>query len=87
MKNMKEYPIFKHLIQFSNLVDSEGNFLEHVEIEAKKSHDDYHRRNQDSQSSRDAHTDHKNGAYEGGGEEKGYGNNGMKNNNLDTSYP
>lgn len=25
---MKEYPIFKHLIQFSNLVDAQGNFLE-----------------------------------------------------------
>lgn len=24
---MLEYPIFKHLIQFSNLVDSKGNFL------------------------------------------------------------
>ena len=25
---MKEYPIYKHLIQFSNMVDSQGNFLE-----------------------------------------------------------
>lgn len=34
---MKEYPIFKHLIQFSNLVDSEGNFVAGAEIEAKAS--------------------------------------------------
>jgi len=27
-KNMKEYPIFKHLIQFSNMVDPQGNFID-----------------------------------------------------------
>ena len=27
---MHEYPIFKHLIQFSNLVDSDGKFLTEV---------------------------------------------------------
>ena len=32
---MKKYPIFKHLIQFSNLVDTEGNFVAGAEIETK----------------------------------------------------
>lgn len=31
---MKEYPIFKHLIQFSNKVDAQGNYLEGAEAEA-----------------------------------------------------
>ena len=83
---MKEYPIFKHLIQFSNLVDSEGSFLENVEIELKKSHDDYHKRHHDSNTSQDAHTDHKNGAYEGG-DDRNYGNGGGLKNNIDHSFP
>jgi hypothetical protein len=29
-KNMYEYPIFKHLIQFSNLIDSQGNLIQEV---------------------------------------------------------
>ena len=34
-KNMKEYPIFKHLIQFSNLVDPQGNFLDGKDCDSK----------------------------------------------------
>jgi hypothetical protein len=29
---MQEYPIFKYLIQFSNMVDAKGNFLVEVPI-------------------------------------------------------
>lgn len=36
MKNMREYPIFKHLIQFSNIIDADGNFLENYEEEQAK---------------------------------------------------
>ena len=30
---MKDYPIYKYLIQFSNIVDANGNYLEHAEAE------------------------------------------------------
>jgi hypothetical protein len=33
---MREYPVYKHLIQFSNMVDADGNFIEHIEAEYKK---------------------------------------------------
>jgi hypothetical protein len=36
MKNMREYPIFKHLIQFSNIIDDDGNIMENYEAEQAK---------------------------------------------------
>ena len=35
MKNMKDYPIFEHLKQFSTLVDPQGNFMETDEGDAR----------------------------------------------------
>lgn len=32
---MKDYPIFVHLKQFSNLLDDQGNFIEGEEIDYK----------------------------------------------------
>jgi len=60
MRNMKDYPIFKHLIQFSNMVDADGNFKENYEYEERKNHldrgsdDDHHEGGQKD----------KNGAYD-----------------------
>lgn len=48
---MKEYPIYKHLIQFSNMVDPEGNFIEGADAEYRAREEN--RRNEERSEERD----------------------------------
>jgi len=69
VENMKKYPIFKHLIQFSNLVDTEGNFISGAEIETKVPHmlKEEHKRSDDPNEEQDPKGgDKESEAYEGG---------------------
>ena len=37
---MKDYPIFEHLKQFSNMVDAQGNFVKTDDADGKQSKDE-----------------------------------------------
>lgn len=66
---MKKYPIFKHLIQFSNLVDNDGNYLSGVEIETKCG-EEHKRHDRDNDDESDG------AGYEGGDNDEGQKQNG-----------
>lgn len=70
---MKDYPIFKHLIQFSNMVDDNGVLMENPDGESRQK-DDY-KRTEDKSSDKDVVKEGgEDSAYEGGDGEHKNGN-------------